>query len=136
MHIPQKNTIVFDGVCSLCSAWVGFVLQRDRSNEFQFAAMQGDAGRALLLQHGIDPEDPATFLLIENGAAYKDSDAALRIVRRLGFGWRLFATVTRWVPRSLRNVIYRWFARNRYRLFGRRETCFVPPQSEAHRFLN
>lgn len=136
MSIDQRKTIVFDGVCSLCSAWVGFVLKRDRVEEFQFAAMQGVTGRELLQRYGIDPNDPLTFLLVENGEPHTDSDAALRIVRRFGFGWRVFAIAVGWVPRSLRNVLYRWLARNRYRLFGRKETCLVPSPKEARRFLH
>jgi predicted DCC family thiol-disulfide oxidoreductase YuxK len=135
-HSDQRATIVFDGVCSLCSAWVGFVLKRDRAGEFQFAAMQGNTGRELLQQHGIDPNDPVTFLLIESGEPHTDSDAALRIVRRFGLGWRVFAITVGLVPQSLRNILYRWVARNRYRLFGRTATCLVPSPTEAHRFLH
>ena len=131
---PTK-TIVFDGVCVLCSAWVGFVIKRDRVREFQFAAMQTESGRALLAQHGIDPDDPVTFLVIDAGVAHTDTDAVLRVIGRFGIAWQLFASVIRVIPRSLRNVLYRWIARNRYRLFGRRDTCVIAPSSEADRFL-
>jgi len=97
--------------------------------------MQSATGRALLTRHGIDPDDPVTFLLIDAGAAYTDTDAALRIVSRFGFAWRLFASIIGIIPRSLRNALYRWIARHRYRLFGRHEVCLIPPANEAHRFL-
>ena len=134
--LQPSKTIVFDGVCLLCSAWVAFVLKRDHAKEFQFAALQGEAGHTLLQQHGIDPNDPVTFLLVDHDQPYTDSDAALRIVRRFGVGWRVFAVALGLIPRSLRNVLYRWLARNRYRIFGRTETCLVPSIADAHRFLN
>jgi predicted DCC family thiol-disulfide oxidoreductase YuxK len=133
--MSAAKTIVFDGVCALCSAWVGFVLKRDCAHEFQFAAMQTAAGRTILMQHGVDPDDPVTFLLVDDGAAYTDTDAALRVVSRFGTGWRIFAGIVRVIPSSLRNVLYRWIARNRYRFFGRRAACLVPNADEADRFL-
>jgi predicted DCC family thiol-disulfide oxidoreductase YuxK len=133
--VTATKTIVFDGVCVLCSSWVGFVLKRDRAHEFQFAAMQTAAGRTILMQHGVDPDDPVTFLLVDSGTAYTDTDAALRVVCRFGASWRLLAGIVRVIPSSLRNVLYRWIARNRYRLFGRRAACLVPRADEADRFL-
>ena len=91
-----RKIIVFDGVCVLCSAWIGFVIKRDNAREFLFAAMQSDTGRALLVQHGVDPDDPVTFLLVDAGMPYTDTDAALRIVSWFGRGWRLFWESRRW----------------------------------------
>lgn len=133
--MSDRKTIVFDGICVLCSAWVRFVLSRDHRKEFSFAAMQGETGRALLQRHGIDPDDPVTFLLVDSGIAYTDTDAALRVVSRFGFFWKCVASVGRCIPAGLRNPLYRWIARNRYRVFGRREICFLPSASEAERFL-
>jgi predicted DCC family thiol-disulfide oxidoreductase YuxK len=134
-QINATKTIVFDGVCVLCSAWIGFVIKHDRAREFQFAAMQTVVGRTLLTQHGIDPNDPVTFLLIDTNVAYTDTDAVLRVVSRFGPAWRIFASIFRTIPRSLRNVLYRWIARNRYRLFGRRDACLIPPTDAVDRFL-
>jgi predicted DCC family thiol-disulfide oxidoreductase YuxK len=97
--------------------------------------MQTAAGRTILMQHGVDPDDPVTFLLVDDGAAYTDTDAALRVVSRFGVGWRIFASIVRVIPSPLRNALYRWIARNRYRLFGRRAACLVPHTDEADRFL-
>lgn len=133
--MSNLKTIVFDGVCVLCSAWVRFVLRRDHRGQFSFAAMQGAAGRALLQRHGIDPDDPITFLLVDDGIAYTDTDAALRVVSHFGAFWKCVAWVARWIPAGIRNRLYRWIARNRYRIFGRREMCFLPAASEADRFL-
>jgi predicted DCC family thiol-disulfide oxidoreductase YuxK len=128
--------IVFDGVCVLCSRWVGFVLKRDHRNEYCFAAMQTETGRALLIQQGINPDDPVTFLLIDNGQPFTDTDAVLRIVAPFGIHWRIFAAIMRCIPRFIRNALYRWIARNRYRLFGRRDSCFVPMPEQRARFFD
>jgi len=133
--MSESRIIVFDGVCVLCSGWVRFVLKRDRQCLFQFAAMQSTTGRRLLTQHGIDPDDPITFLLLDADKPYTDTDAALRIVSQFGMAWRLFACVVGLIPRALRNSLYRWIAGNRYGMFGRRAICFLPPPNEASRFL-
>jgi len=136
MTIPKPDkVIVFDGACVLCSAWVSFVIRHDPNREFQFAAMQTETGKALMRIHGVDPDDPVTFLVIEGDAAYKDTDAALRVVRRFGTGWRALSTLTTWIPKFFRDPCYRWIARNRYKFFGRRESCYLPPAVEAVRFL-
>ncbi len=126
--------IVFDGVCALCSRWVRFLLRFDRAGRYRFAAMQGERGRALLLVHGLDPDDPLSFLLVEAGIAYTDTDAIVRVISGLGGVWRL-AAVARWVPKALRDRGYRWLARNRYRWFGRHESCFLPTAEQRGRFL-
>ena len=97
--------------------------------------MQTSSGRNLLVAHGIDPDDPLSFLLLEGGSAYTDTDAIVRILRSLGSGWRVAAVLLSIVPRFVRDLLYRWVARRRYRLFGRREACVVPTADIADRFL-
>jgi predicted DCC family thiol-disulfide oxidoreductase YuxK len=128
------SIIVFDGVCVLCSHWVGFVLRRDRRGQYKFAAMQTPIGRSLLVEHGIDPDDPLSFLLLEGGAHYTNTDAIVRILRSFR-SWRVVAALLSIVPRFIRDPLYRWVARRRYRLFGRREACVVPTADIADRFL-
>jgi predicted DCC family thiol-disulfide oxidoreductase YuxK len=130
-----QSIVVFDGVCVVCSRWVGFVLRRDRVGRYQFAAMQTQTGRRLLVEHGVDPDDPVSFLLLEQGVGYRDSDAVIRVLRSLGGGWRTAAGLAALTPRVLRDACYRWIARRRYRLFGQRETCVVPTPDIADRFL-
>jgi predicted DCC family thiol-disulfide oxidoreductase YuxK len=127
--------IVFDGVCVLCSHWVGFVLRRDRQGQYKFAAMQTPIGRDLLIAHGIDPGDPLSFLLLEGAAGCTDTDAIIRILRSFGRGWKLLALLVSIVPRFIRDPLYRWGARHRYQLFGQRSTCIVPAPDVADRFL-
>ena len=126
--------VVFDGLCPLCSANARFILKHDRAGIFRLASMQSEAGAALCRRFDIDPADPETFLLIEGDRARRDSDAAIGIFTRLGWPWRL-AGAARAVPRASRDPLYRWLARNRYRLFGRRETCWVPEGPWKDRML-
>lgn len=126
--------IVFDGVCALCSGWVRFLLRHDREARYRFAAMQTPSGRALLVAHGLDPDDPSSFLLIDGERAWKDSDAIRRVVGGLGGVWR-GVHVLALLPRGLRDRVYRLVARNRYRWFGRNETCFLPTPEQRARFI-
>ncbi|MEO7433216.1 MAG: thiol-disulfide oxidoreductase DCC family protein [Dokdonella sp.] len=127
--------IVFDGVCALCNGWVRFLLRHDRQERYRFAAMQTPAGRALLSAHGLDPDDPNSFLLIDDGIAWTDTDAIRRVVSGLGGIWRI-AHLLGWLPRAFRDRIYRTIARNRYRWFGRHDTCFLPTPGQRARFLD
>jgi predicted DCC family thiol-disulfide oxidoreductase YuxK len=87
--------------------------------------MQSDAGKALLVEYGIDPDDPATFLVLDQGRRFTESDAAIHVIAALGIPWRII-NVTRIVPRRWRDALYRLLARNRYRWFGRRSACYLP----------
>jgi predicted DCC family thiol-disulfide oxidoreductase YuxK len=126
--------ILFDAECVLCSANARFVLERDRAGLFRLASMQGEVGRALYRRHGMDPSDPASMLVVEGDRMRRDSDAVLSIYERLGFPWA-FARVFRLVPAFARDPVYRVVARNRYRLFGRRDSCWVAPQHFRDRIL-
>ena len=128
-------TIVFDGACVICNGWVDFLLRHDVRGRYRFAAMQGTNGRALLAAHGLDPDDPTSFLLIDEAGAHRDTDAIVRVIAGLGGVWRA-VHVARLLPRTWRDAAYRTLARNRYRWFGRRETCRVPSPHEAARFLD
>ena len=130
----EAPIIVFDGACVLCSGWVRFLLRHDREARYRFAAMQTSAGRALLVAHGIDPDDPSSFLLVEGDRAWKDTDAIRRVVGGLGGAWRV-AHALALLPRALRDRVYRLVARNRYRWFGRSETCLLPTPEQRARFI-
>lgn len=134
-ELPQRGgpVIVFDGVCVLCNGWVRFLLKHDRVGRYRFAAMQSDAGRAVLAMHGLDPDDPASFLLVDGARSWTDSDAIRRVLTGLGGVWRLAAVIAV-VPRFVRDPLYRLIARNRYRWFGT-TACRVPTDEERARFL-
>lgn len=127
--------IVFDGVCVLCSGWVRFLLRVDRRKRYRFAAMQAATGSALMQAHGLDPTDPMSVLLVDGASAQIDSDGVIAVLTGLGGAWRL-AGVARLVPRWLRDRVYRFIARRRYRWFGRKTTCDLPDPAYSHRFLD
>lgn len=126
--------VLFDAECVLCSANAQFILTHDRAARFHLASMQGDVGAALFRRHGLDPADPTSILVIDGPRVRKDSDAVLAIYEMLGFPWRL-AGLLRIIPAVLRDPAYRLIARNRYRLFGRRSTCWVPSAQFRSRVL-
>jgi predicted DCC family thiol-disulfide oxidoreductase YuxK len=126
--------IVFDALCVLCSANARFVLRYDRSGRFRLASMQGAVGSALYRQFGIDPANPESLIVVEGDAVLRDSNAVLAIWAGLGRPWSLLGAF-RIVPRSLRDPVYRWIARYRYRLFGRRDSCWLPSPEQASRVL-
>lgn len=133
--MSQSNPIIlFDGVCNLCSTVVRWVIARDKRAVFRFASLQSDAGRAALAAAG-GPELPDSVVLIQSGRVLVSSDAAIGIAAGLGFPWSL-ARAGLVVPRGVRDVMYRWVARNRYRWFGKQETCMVPTAALRERFLD
>ncbi len=132
--IGDKPLIVFDGLCVLCSANARFVLNHDRRAHFRLTTAQGPLGEALYRHYGLATGDYETMLLVDRGRLLTESDAAIAIARGLGWPWRA-AAAARIVPRPLRDAVYRLVARNRYRWFGRRETCWVPGPGDSDRIL-
>ncbi|UJF32682.1 thiol-disulfide oxidoreductase DCC family protein [Paenibacillus hexagrammi] len=126
--------ILFDGVCNLCSGAVQFILRNDPKGRFRFASLQSAYGRESLRQFGL-PEDISTIVLLEQGRAYTQSTAALRIAKRLRGVWPLTYSAIL-VPPAVRNIVYRWIARNRYRWFGKSEQCMLPKPEYRNRFLD
>jgi predicted DCC family thiol-disulfide oxidoreductase YuxK len=125
--------ILYDGVCVLCSAFVRFVVARDRTERWRFVPVQSPYGRSLAATLGIDPENPQTVAALRDGTAHFKLDAATAVLRDWPV-WRWTRLLT-WLPRPLAERLYDLVARNRYRLFGRREACAVPPPHLAGRVL-
>lgn len=132
--IEDGSVIIFDGVCNFCNDSVNFIIARDPDSKFTFAPMQGESAKALMKQHGIENPDLDTFLLIKDGKLYQRTDAALEIAKDLTGYWK-YCGVFRVVPAPLRNILYRLLAKNRYRLFGKREVCMIPTPEVRQRFL-
>lgn len=126
--------ILFDAECVLCSANAQFVLRRDKIGHFRLASMQGEVGSALCRAHGMNPRDPSSMIVVEGSRLRRDSDAVLSIYEAIGFPWRA-VTVFRVIPAFLRDPVYRLVARNRYRLFGKRSSCWVAPPEFRSRML-
>ncbi|QDU83379.1 hypothetical protein Pla163_04780 [Planctomycetes bacterium Pla163] len=128
--------MLFDGVCNLCDATVRFVLERDRLGELRFAALGTPGAERVLRAAGVTDASklPDSVLLVDADGVHARSEAALRIARHLRAPWR-WAVVFRAIPRPVRDAVYRFIARHRYRLFGVRESCRLPRPDEAERFL-
>jgi predicted DCC family thiol-disulfide oxidoreductase YuxK len=130
---PDDDVILYDGVCVFCSRWVRFVAARDKAKRFRFTAIQSPYGARLAQAFGINPDDPDTNAVIHGGVAYFKSDAALTVLSNLpGWGW---VRVLRAVPKPLRDAVYSLVARNRYRIFGKYDECFVPNEDMRARVL-
>jgi predicted DCC family thiol-disulfide oxidoreductase YuxK len=130
---PDDDVILYDGVCVFCSRWVHFVATRDVDQRFRFTAIQSSYGTRLAQAFGIAPDDPDTNAVIHGGAAFFKSDAALTVLGALpGWSW---VRVLRSVPKPLRNAVYNLVARNRYRIFGKYEECFVPDAGFRERVI-
>lgn len=131
---PAKCVVIFDGVCNFCDRSVRFVLKRDRRDRFLFASNQSEAGSALLERFGVDSRSIQSVYLVEGDRIWAKSTAALEIARRMPLPWNLaYAFIL--VPKFLRDTVYDWIARNRYRWFGKAEACRLPSETERARFL-
>jgi predicted DCC family thiol-disulfide oxidoreductase YuxK len=122
---PERRIVVYDGQCHLCSRWVGFFQRHPVTPSFRLLPMQTAAGRAILIQNGVDPDDPTTFLVLDGGRVRTASDATIHLMTSPGGTWKLLH-LARLIPRSWRDWIYGVVARNRYGWFGRRDTCDLP----------
>ncbi|MGR3764621.1 thiol-disulfide oxidoreductase DCC family protein [Rossellomorea sp. NS-SX7] len=125
--------ILFDGVCNLCNNSVRFIIQRDPMREFKFASLQSEAGRRFSEQYDI-PDSVDSLVLIKDGKGYLESTAALRIASRLKWPWKM-CRVFLMIPKPLRDLLYRWIAANRYKWFGRNDSCMIPSKENKDRFL-
>lgn len=131
--MENQPIVLFDGVCNFCDASVNFIISRDRAGVFRFAPLQSDAGRELIEKYSI-PADVDSVILIDNDRTFIHSDAALRIAQKLGGVWKLLS-LFRIVPRPIRDWGYKLFAKNRYRLFGKKDSCMMPAPEIRERFL-
>jgi len=133
--------ILYDGVCGLCNRLVQFLLKHDKSRRLRFASLQSDLAEKVLRRHGFDPKDLDTVHVVENydqpgERVLQRSDAILRAGRELGGLWGPSSSVARIVPRAFRDLVYRFVASNRYRVFGKYDTCMLPDPSQRSRFLD
>lgn len=135
LKIPvDKPILLFDGVCNLCNGFVQFIILRDPKAIFRFAALQSEVGQQLLQTAQMPTQEINTVVLYESGKFYTHSDVGLRVARHLGGWWTLFI-ILKIIPKLLRDRIYNWVARNRYRWFGKQESCMIPKPELKARFL-
>lgn len=131
--IPE-NLILFDGVCNLCDGFVQFVIRNDKEGKFRFGTLQSPEAEAIFKTLGYDYSVPKTVILIQNGKMYQRSEAALRVAKGLRFPLPLsFGFIV--VPAFIRDWVYDFVARNRYRWFGKKDVCMIPTPELRARFL-
>ena len=127
--------ILFDGVCNFCNSTVNFVIKRDKKGRVKFTTLQSASGGQLLEQYNLPANDLQSFVFIENGIAYTKSSAALRVCRYMGAAWPLMMTCLL-APAFVRDGVYDYVAKNRYKWFGMQDQCMVPTAGIKTRFLN
>ncbi len=132
--IDSYSILIFDGECNLCNTWVKLVLRFDKKQRFKFCSLQSEIGRKLIGDKISLETLPVTVVLIENEKLYTHSTAALRVVQQLAFPVSMLV-VFKIIPVKVRDGIYNWIARNRYKWFGKQQSCMVPKANIMHRFL-
>ena len=130
----EKSLILFDGICNLCSAAVQFILKRDRNGRYRFASLQSASAGKILNEFNYYENIPDTIVLIEKDKVYLKSTAVLRIVKHLRGVWPFFYGFI-FFPAFIRDRIYDWIARNRFRWFGRKKQCYIPEEKWKERFI-
>lgn len=133
--MDHQPIILFDGVCNLCNGAVQFIIKRDKKNYFSFASLQSATGQKLLYEHDLSLNDFNSFILIENNKAYTRSTGALRVLKKLNGLWALLYSFII-IPPFIRNAVYNYIAKNRYKWFGKKEECMIPTPELRARFLN
>lgn len=135
MKQEQEGPIVmFDGVCNLCNGLVKFAIKRDKRGILRFASLQSEPAKEIMRVHGLDENQLKTFVFVENGKAYTRSTAGLKLLRSFGGLWSLaYALIV--IPRPIRDIIYNFISKNRYRWFGKQEVCMIPGPEVKARFL-
>jgi predicted DCC family thiol-disulfide oxidoreductase YuxK len=130
----RSDLMIFDGVCHLCTRSVAFILEHESAPTLRFVPLQSPAGARMMRELGLSADDAKTFVLVVDGKPYVRSEAAIRVSRYLRRPWRMLGGI-RVLPRAVRDWGYDLVARNRYRWFGRRETCIVPSPEVRARFI-
>jgi predicted DCC family thiol-disulfide oxidoreductase YuxK len=136
-NLPQnKKIILFDGVCNLCDSAVQFVIKHDKKDSFRFASLQSEIGQEIIKHIGIDTKNIDSIILYQPGIAYYyKSEAALEIAKNLG-GLFSFATIFKILPTALSNFIYDYVAKNRYKWYGKKDSCMIPTSELKSKFLD
>ncbi|HTF02691.1 MAG TPA: DCC1-like thiol-disulfide oxidoreductase family protein [Bacteroidia bacterium] len=133
-ELENKGLVLFDGVCQFCNSSVNFMIRKDNTDYFRFLPLQSELGQKIIKQFNLDPENLQTVILLENKRIYTRSTAALRIAKKLKGGWKLFYGFVI-IPAFIRDAVYNVVARNRYKWWGKRDSCMVPTPDVKKKFL-
>lgn len=130
----NSHLIMFDGMCNFCNFWVNFIIDHDEKKYFKFNSLQSNIAQNFLKRKNLDLPKMDTIVLMMNEKVYFKSSAALQIAKKLNGFWKV-VYILAIIPEPLRDLIYNFIARNRYKWFGRRESCRIPTEDESDRFL-
>ncbi len=131
----KNNIILFDGVCNFCNYWVNFVIKNNKKNNLKFSALQGIAAKEILVKFGLNTTNLTSVILVKDDKIYTQSSAVFYISKELNWPWKiLYAFLI--IPKFIRDFIYNLFAKNRYKWFGKKETCRIPTKEEREKFID
>ncbi len=133
--MEQYPILLFDGVCNLCNQTVQFIIEQDKKNIFRFAALQSEYGQNTLKKHQLFDNQLNSVVLVYKNKTYTHAAAPLEVLRLLGGFWQL-GYIFKLVPSFFSNIVYRWVARNRYKWFGAKESCWLPTAELKSKFLD
>lgn len=134
MNQENYSIILFDGVCNFCNYWVNFIIDRDINDRFKFASLQSEYGQELLREFNLPADNFDSFILISGDQIFQKSEAAFKISQNL-VGWPRLIAIFSFLPRFITNFVYDLIAKNRYKFFGKRDSCRIPTQKEKSKFL-
>jgi predicted DCC family thiol-disulfide oxidoreductase YuxK len=134
-HTPLKPVILFDGVCNLCTGSVLFAIKRDKKAKLLFSSLQSPFGQSQLTKYGLPLGEFNTFFLLKGERVYNKSDAALEVAKELSGLWPVLYLL-KIFPRFIRNWVYDFVSKNRYKWFGKKDACMIPTPDLKARFLN
>lgn len=132
--ITSHPIVLFDGVCNLCNRSIQFIIERDQDKTFRFASLQSPVGQTLLKQFNLPTDQFDSFILVDKNQYYTQSSAALQVIKRFSGLWKL-GYIGIVIPKRIRDWMYQFVAKNRYRWFGKRDQCWLPTPELKERFL-
>lgn len=135
--LANKKIVLFDGICNLCTGTVTFIIKRDGKDKFRFASLQSEVGKQLMEERHIDPSSNNSIIVIEPQVAYYvKSTAAIEIAKELGGLWPVLQVFSYLLPEGIRDSIYEFIANNRYKWFGKKDSCMIPTPALKSKFLD
>jgi predicted DCC family thiol-disulfide oxidoreductase YuxK len=135
MDFSNKQILFFDGFCNLCTGSVQFIIKRDKKNKLQFASLQSEAGQQMLQKFGLPTQELNSLIFVDDNIIYQKSTGALRIAKYLSGAWPLAYGLTI-IPAFIRNAVYNWVAKNRYKWFGKKNECWLPTPELNKKFIS
>lgn len=137
IDLKDKKIIFFDGVCNLCNNFIDQIIKKDKKKIIYYSSLQADVTKDLLKPFNVEVTDKtmSTIFFYENGKLFKQSTAVLKVYTNLGSGYKIAAKLLLVIPSFIRNLVYNFIAKNRYRFFGKKETCRLPTKEEKNQFI-